>query len=376
MQPFTLLIKPTGSDCNIDCKYCFYKNRAPEIGQGKQRMNDEVLEKMVADYVQLRLPVSGFAWQGGEPMLMGLDFYKKVVELQKKYGTDGQVISNSMQTNAILINDEWARFFSENKFLIGISIDGPKELHDYYRKDFSGSGTFDRVMRAIQNCKKHKAEFNTLTLVNNKTADHPDHIFDFLIENNIRYMQFIPCVERDPATGKIADFSVKPQQLADFCCRIFDRWLEFGPEKLSIRDFDSILSVCITGRHTICTFAKQCAGYVVIEHKGDCYPCDFFVTPQLYMGNILETPLKDIATCKKKTNFNRAKQKLPSQCLVCRYLDICRGGCQKDSAALGENWAGKPSYFCDAYKKFFDHSMPKFLKLAADFNAGTIKRPQ
>ena len=139
MQPFTLLIKPTGSDCNIDCKYCFYKNRAPEIGQGKQRMNDEVLEKMVADYVQLRFPVSGFAWQGGEPMLMGLDFYKKTVELQKKYGDDGQVVSNSMQTNAILINDEWARFFSKNKFLVGISIDGPKELHDYYRKDYSGS---------------------------------------------------------------------------------------------------------------------------------------------------------------------------------------------------------------------------------------------
>jgi uncharacterized protein len=376
MQPFTLLIKPTGSDCNIDCKYCFYKSRSPEIGQGKQRMSGEVLEKMVADYVQLRFPVSGFAWQGGEPMLMGLDFYKKVIELQKKYGDDGQVVSNSMQTNAILINDDWASFFSENKFLIGISIDGPKELHDYYRKDYSGSGTFDKVMLAIENCKKHKAEFNTLTLVNNKTADHPDQIFDFLVDNNIRYMQFIPCVETDPATGKIADFSVKPQQLADFFCRIFDRWLEFGPEKLSIRDFDSILSFCITGQHTICTFARQCAGYVVIEHKGDCYPCDFFVTPQLYLGNILETPLKQIAACKIKTTFNRAKQNLPANCLVCRYLDICRGGCQKDSAVLGDNWANKQSYFCGAYKNFFDYSMPRFMKLAADFNAGSLKRPQ
>jgi len=339
-------------------------------------MAGEVLEKMVADYVQLQFPVSGFAWQGGEPMLMGLDFYMKVIELQKKYGDDGQVVSNSMQTNAVLIDEKWARFFAENKFLLGISIDGPKELHDYYRIDHSGKGTFDKVMRAIETCKKHKAEFNTLTMVNKKTADCPDEIFDFLIDNNISYMQFIPCVETDPATGEIADFSVTPQQLADFQCRIFDRWLEFGPEKLSIRDFDSILSFCITGQHTICTYSRQCSGYIVVEHKGDCYPCDFFVTPQLYLGNILETPLKDIAACKKKVNFNKAKLSVPSQCLICRYLDICRGGCQKDAAALGDNWAGKPSYFCAAYKKFFDYSMPKFMQIAAEFSAGSLKRPQ
>ncbi|MHC4125709.1 MAG: radical SAM protein, partial [Planctomycetota bacterium] len=162
MQPFTLLIKPSGSDCNIDCKYCFYKHRAAKIGTGRQRMSDEVTEKLVRDYLKLQLSVSGFAWQGGEPTLMGLDFYKKLVELQKKYGRKGQIVNNSIQTNGLLLNDNWCRFLHDNNFLVGISIDGPKELHDHYRRDFSGNGTFDRVFNAIERCKSHKVEFNTL----------------------------------------------------------------------------------------------------------------------------------------------------------------------------------------------------------------------
>ena len=373
MRPFTLLIKPSGSDCNLDCAYCFYKNRAPEIGSGSQKMSDEVLEKMIADYVQLPLEVCGFAWQGGEPMLMGLDFYKRAVELQKKYGANGRIISNSIQTNAVLIDDDWAKFFHENKFLLGISIDGPQHLHDYYRKDFSGSGTFERVMQAIETCKENKVEFNTLTLINNKNADYPDEVFDLLVDNDVRYMQFIGCVEVDPAGDRIADFSVKPKQFADFMIRLFDRWLEFGPEKLSIRDFDSILSYYIGGQHSICTFAKQCCGYIVVEHKGDCYPCDFFVKPQLCLGNILDMPLGQIASCEKKIRFNRAKENLADKCLVCRYLELCRSGCQKDIIQLGKA-DNKLSYFCPAYKQFFDYSLPKFMQLAAEFNAGSLKR--
>ena len=184
--------------------------------------------------------MSGFAWQGGEPTLMGLDFYKRAVELQKKYGITGQEVGNALQTNALLLNDaEWGRFLHENKFLVGISIDGPKELHDHYRLDLGGHGTWDRVMRAIDCCKEHQVEFNTLTLVNHLTADHPDEVFDFLIDLGVRYLQFIPCVEVDPQTGQIAEFSVTPKQYGDFQCRIFDRWMQFGPQRLSIRDFDS-----------------------------------------------------------------------------------------------------------------------------------------
>ncbi len=365
MEPFTLLIKPSGSDCNVDCKYCFYKSRAPEIGSGRQRMNDEVLEKLVKDYMSLSFPVSGFAWQGGEPTLMGLDFYKKVVELQKKYGKSGQVVSNSLQTNGILLNEEWCRFLHENQFLVGISIDGPKEMHDYYRKDYSGAGTFERVANAIKRCREYNVEFNTLTLLNTKNADYPDELFDFLISNRIRYMQFIPCVEIDPNSGKIAEFSITPKQYGDFMCRLFDRWYEYGYKKLSIRDFDSVLSYCMQGRHTICTFGRLCSDYIVIEHNGDAFCCDFFVEPKWRLGNIFETPIEKLAGSVKKKEFSREKQHLCNKCLVCARLAVCRGGCMKDRTPFGRENFNRESYFCEGYKKFFEYTLPRFMQIAA-----------
>jgi uncharacterized protein len=390
MQPFTLLIKPSGSDCNLDCKYCFYKHRAAEVGRGKQRMSDEVLEKLIKDYMQLKFPLAGFAWQGGEPTLMGLDFYKRAVELQKQFGIAGQEVGNSLQTNAVLIDDRWGHFLHENNFLVGISIDGPKEFNDYYRLDNSGAGTFDKVLRAINTCKEHKVEFNTLTLLNNINADHPDRVFDFLIENGVRFLQFIPCVELDPATNKVTDFSITPAQYGEFLCRIFDRWFDFGPTrlgearrsptKLSIRDFDSILSYYVTGKHTICTFDKQCSQYIVIEHTGDAFTCDFFVEPKWRLGNIFETPIQKLATDSKKRAFARAKQNLCNKCLVCRHLAVCRGGCMKDRVMLDAGYLildenresrieVRESYFCESYKRFFDYTIPKFVQLAAEINA-------
>ncbi|MHC4110081.1 MAG: anaerobic sulfatase maturase [Planctomycetota bacterium] len=376
MQPFTLLIKPSGSDCNLDCKYCFYKHRASDVGQGRQRMSDEVLEKLIKDYMQLKFPLAGFAWQGGEPTLMGLDFYKKVVELQKKYGSPGQQVGNSLQTNAVLIDDQWGPFLHENNFLIGISIDGPKEFNDYYRLDHSGAGTYDKVLRAIKTCKEHKVEFNTLTLLNNINADHPDRVFDFLIENGVKFLQFIPCVELDPATDKVTDFSITPPQFGEFLCRIFDRWYEYGPTKLSIRDFDSVLSYYVAGKHTICTFDKQCSQYIVIEHTGDAFTCDFFVEPKWRLGNIFETPIEQLAASSKKRTFALAKQNLCNKCLVCRHLAICRGGCMKDRAPFDRDSFGKESYFCESYKRFFDHTNPKFMQLAAEINASAPAKTQ
>jgi uncharacterized protein len=369
MQPFTLLIKPSGSDCNVDCKYCFYKCRSPEVGRGKQRMSEEVLERLVKDYMALRFPLAGFAWQGGEPTLMGLEFYKKAVELQKKYGVSGQEVGNSLQTNAILLNENWCRFLHENKFLVGISIDGPKEFHDYYRLDHSGAGTFDRVMRAIENCKQHNVEYNTLTLLNARNADYPDEVFDFLVGLGVKFVQFIPCVEVDPATGEVADFSITPKQYGDFLCRLFDRWYEYGPRKLSIRDFDSVLSYYVTGRHSICTFDRQCSQYIVIEHTGDAFCCDFFVEPKWRLGNIFETPIEKLAVSSKKRTFARTKKNLCSKCLVCRHLAICRGGCMKDRAPFDKENYGRESYFCEAYKQFFDHTIPRFMQIAAGISA-------
>jgi len=374
MQPFTLLIKPSGSDCNVDCTYCFYKCRPAEIGRGRQRMSEEVLEKLVKDYMQLRFPLAGFAWQGGEPTLMGLDFYKRAVELQKKYGFAGQEVGNSLQTNAILLDEKWCRFLHQSRFLVGVSIDGPKEMHDYYRLDRSGAGTFERVMRAIENCRGHKVEFNTLTLLNDVNVKHPDEVFDFLVGLGVKFLQFIPCVELDAVTGRVTDFSITPEQYAEFQCRIFDRWVEYGPGNLSIRDFDSILSYYVASSQTICTFDKQCSQYIVIEHAGDAYPCDFFVEPKWRLGSILQTPIEKLAAGALKRKFARNKKNLCNKCLVCRHLAICRGGCMKDRAPFDKTNFGRESYYCEAYKRFFDYAGPKFMQIAADINAGRIVR--
>ncbi|MGE5297052.1 MAG: anaerobic sulfatase maturase [Solirubrobacterales bacterium] len=389
MQPFTLLVKPSGSDCNVDCTYCFYKSRAAEIGSGRQRMSDEVLDKLMKDYLGLRLPMSGFAWQGGEPTLMGLDFFKRAVDLQKRYGVTGQEVGNSLQTNAILLNDaEWCRFLKENKFLVGVSIDGPRELHDHYRLDLGGHGTWDRVMAAIGRMKEVGVEYNTLTLVNRLTADHPDEIFDFLVDLGARYLQFIPCVEVNPQDGTVAEFSVTPKQYGDFLCRLFDRWMAFGPDKLSIRDFDAILSFYIVGRSTICTFDRQCSQYIVVEHQGDVFPCDFFVEPKWRLGNILETPIERLAACANKKAFARCKGDLANKCLVCRYLAVCRGGCLKDRletggrrpeasavSSLQPTAFNRESYYCESYRQFFDYAMPRLLQVAAQIRVGALARP-
>jgi uncharacterized protein len=372
LHPFSLLIKPSGSDCNLDCKYCFYKTRDARIGQGAQRMSDEVLEKLVKDYMQLGFENCGFAWQGGEPTLMGLDFYKKVVELQKKYGKPGQSVSNALQTNGLLLDDKWCEFLAENNFLVGISIDGPKKYHDYYRLDHSGKGTFERIVKAINKCREYKVEYNTLTLLNDQNVEHPEEIFDFLLGLDVDFMQFIPCVELSPESGEVADFSITPQQYGEFLCRLFDKWYEHGVDKVSIRDFDSILNYCLTGRHTICTFGRKCADYIVIEHQGDAFCCDFFVEKRWRLGNIFETPIEKLASSDKKKEFAEKKNNLSNKCLVCRHLSVCRGGCMKDRAPFDKENYGRESYFCEGYLRFFDYTMPKFMQIAADFNAAQL----
>ncbi len=368
MRPFTLLIKPTGPDCNIDCHYCFYSCKTSVFGEGRHRMSDEVAETMVRDYLGQRFEASSFAWQGGEPSLMGLDFYKRVVGWQKEHGADGQVVTNALQTNGTLLDDEWCEFLAEYKFLVGISLDGPKEYHDHYRKDFAGRGTWDRVMAGIEACRKHNVEFNILVLLNDRNVEHPEELWDFFMEQGIDYLQFVQCVENDPETGEIADFSITAEQYGDFLCRIFDVWIEKWSRKVSVRSFDSILSYLLGSGHTECTLGVQCNDYVVVEHTGDVFCCDFFVEDEWRLGNLLETPIDKLAGAKLKRQFSRNKRQIANKCLVCRYLDICRGGCPKDRLALGKGNKVE-SYFCEGYRRLFDHTLARFRVLAAEIQA-------
>ncbi len=332
-------------------------------------MSDELLERVVSSYMELGFSECGFAWQGGEPSLSGLDFYKKAIELQKKYSKDTQTVNNSFQTNAVLLDDEWCRFFNQNQFLVGISLDGPKQFHDYYRIDKAGKPTFERVIKAIETCRRNKAEFNILSLLNDKNVEHPDELFDFFVnEQKIKYLQFVPCVEKDPSTGRVAKFSISPEQFGDFFCRIFDRWCDHGPEKVSIRLFDSILSYYVRGGHTNCTFGRRCNDYVVIEHNGDVFCCDFFVEGDWCLGNILETPIGKLFENVRKREFADLKHEYGNKCFLCRYNEICQAGCLKDRTVLSTDFKNQ-SYFCQSYKKFFDHSLPKFMQLAGQLGS-------
>jgi uncharacterized protein len=356
-RPFTILIKPAGPDCNIACEYCFYSCKHELFGGGPHRMSDQVLDCLIRDYLKLQFPVSIFSWQGGEPTLMGLDFYKKAVHLQQPYSAPDRVISNTLQTNGILLNDAWCQFLADQKLLCGISLDGPREFHDYYRKDRDGKGTYDRVLQGIRCCRQHGVEFNILVLLNDRNVDHPDELFDFFTSEDLLYLQFVPCVEKHPEDpAQPAAYSISPEQYGRFLCRFFDRWLDGWTRKLSMRIFDSMLS-CLLGRsHTECTFGRQCNDYIVIEHNGDAYCCDFYVTPQTRLGNILQTPIEQLATHPLKQAFSEKKAQIANQCLVCRHLEFCRGGCPKDRAVLtGTHKA--PSYFCKGYKMFFDHAL-------------------
>jgi uncharacterized protein len=304
---------------------------------------------------------------------MGLDFYKRLGELQKHYGRAEQTVSNSLQTNGILIDDEWAAFMAEHNFLAGISLDGPQKYHDVYRRDRAGKGTFDRVMSGIEACKRNFAEYNILVLLNNINVEHPDELFDFFTGMGVHYLQFVPCVERSVNdTHTASPFSITPQQYGRFLCRFFDRWMEYGVTKLSVRLFDSLLNVTCGLPPSECTFARQCADYIVIEHNGDVFCCDFYVGDPTRLGNIMDTPIEQLAGSAVKREFARCKADINNKCLVCRYLDVCRGGCPKDRAVLtGSHKA--PSYFCEGYKMFFAHALVRLQAIANDLRQGRIQ---
>jgi uncharacterized protein len=334
-------------------------------------MTEAILERLVESYLGLGFEQNSFAFQGGEPTLMGLDFYKRLVALQAQYG-QGQSVSNALQTNGILLDDDWCAFLNEYKFLVGISLDGPRESHDVYRKDRAGRGTFDRVTAGIDACRRHKVEYNILVLLNNVNVDHPDTLYDFFAAQGIDYLHFVPCGEQDADDPRKAlPFSITPQQYGAFMCRIFDRWLAEGIKKRSIRLFDSVLSFLLGRPHTECTFARRCNDYIVIEHNGDAFCCDFYVTGQTRLGNIMDTPSDQLAGGEIKRLFGRKKTEIADKCLVCRYLDICRGGCPKDRAML-TGTHNVPSYFCDGYKMFFDHALPQLTAIAQKIRDGKI----
>ena len=360
LMSFHLMAKPIGAICNLNCKYCFYTPKNELYPDQSLKMSDEVLEEYTRQYIHaVNVPEVTFAWQGGEPTLMGIDFFKKALKYQKEYKNPGMQIYNTIQTNGILLDEEWCKFLSENHFLVGISIDGPQELHDAYRKDKNGNPSFNKVLRAIQLMQKHDVEFNILATVNRVNADHPLEVYRFFRDDiGAEYIQFIPIVELENSSAgefKVSEESVRPEQYGKFLSTVFDEWIKGDVGKIFIQIFDSALASWVEYPSSVCLFAPTCGTSLIIEHNGDIYSCDHFVDPEHLLGNIMETPLEELVNSPAQIQFGQDKfEVLAEKCLTCNVNFACHGACPKHRVCDSDDEIHL-NYLCYSYKQFFEH---------------------
>jgi uncharacterized protein len=328
-KPFTLLIKPASADCNLRCEYCFYLGHQSFYpSQKSHRMPPEVLEQMISSFMSTAQPQYTFAWQGGEPVLMGYDFYRNAIELQKKYGKPGTIVCNSIQTNGTLVDRRLAQLFAEYNFLAGVSLDGPADIHDLYRKTVAGEGSHERVMAGIETLRQAGVEFNILCLVSQANVKKAKDIFRFYVENGFHFLQFIPCVEFD-RQNLLYPFALTAEQWGDFLCELFDEWIRHGPEKVYIRGFEAILAKLVNNSTLQCNMGNNCCAYFVMEWNGDVFPCDFFVKKELLLGNIMVDSWDTINRSLIYRDFGKQKSQRNSACRICPYLRLCAGDCLK-----------------------------------------------
>lgn len=369
-----VMAKPTGSVCNIDCDYCFYLEKEklyPERSQN-WRMSDETLEAYIRQTIEAQK--DGYVqitWQGGEPTLMGLAFFEKAVSLSKKHAGNKQV-EHSFQTNGLLLNDDWCRFFKQNDFLVGLSVDGPADLNDCYRKNRAGKPTHAKVMEAVKLLKKHSVAFNTLTVVNRENVKHPQRVYQFLKDIGSTYIQFIPLVEREAreenddqlrlvlpneTLADVTKWSVPARQYGEFLNVIFDMWVRKDIGRVYVNMFDSALSSWFGERQGICHFSERCGHAFALESNGDLYNCDHYVYPEHMLGNIHDKSISECNASAKAIQFGKDKQEtLNSDCKHCKYKFACNGGCPKHRFAVSPNGLPNHNYFCMGYQLFFEHT--------------------
>ncbi len=368
--PFHMLCKPIGPLCNLRCTHCFYleKNRLyPD--EEHWCMPEKVLDRFTKLYIHSQPEGTQevqFAWQGGEPTMLGVDFFRHALELQQKYVRPRMRIGNALQTNATLIDDEWAAFLAENDFLVGFSIDGPQRLHDRYRLDAKGEGSFAPAMRALEAMKRHKVEFNTLTCVQNENAESPEEIYRFLRDEvGTTFMQFIPIVE--PGTdGGLSAETVSGEQWGKFLCGVFDTWLHEDVGKVFVQHFDMLLGIVAGYPSSLCVHSPVCGRALAVEHNGDVYSCDHFVTPEHRLGNVLADTLAYTVDGEFQTRFGRAKsESLPKQCRECKYLRLCYGGCPCNRLATTADGEPGLNAVCAGYRMFYEHALPVLQAMAA-----------
>lgn len=375
-MPTYVMAKPAGSICNLNCSYCYYLEKENLYkDKASHQMSDEVLEKYIESYIQAQpVPEVLFTWHGGETLLRDKQFYYKALAYQKKYGR-GRQIDNSLQTNGVLLTDDWCKFFKDNNFLIGISIDGPEHCHDVYRKNKGGKGTFKQVMRGIELLQKHEVEFNTLSVINNYNVDYPLEVYRFFKEIGSRYMQFSPIVERihvkDVPSGLklmgpedkddyvIAPWTVDAKKFGQFYIDIFDEWVLNDVGQYFVQIFDATLANTVGEQPGSCIYAKKCGHASVMEFNGDLYACDHYVFPEYYLGNIKTKTIFEMMFSELQLQFGADKRdKLPTQCLQCEFLDLCNGECPKNRILTTSTGEPGLNWLCAGFKMYYRHTKP------------------
>lgn len=380
------MLKPAGASCNLRCKYCYYLEKQHlYAADGVRTMSDELLERFTKEYINAQtMQQVLFTWHGGEPLMRPLSFYRKAVELQKRYAC-GRQIDNCIQTNGTLLTDEWCEFFAENHWLVGISIDGPQEFHDEYRRSRGNKPSWVKVMNGIRLLKKHGVEWNAMAVVNDFNADYPLDFYHFFKDVGCRYIQFSPIVERivehddgrrlanvsDAADAPVADFSVSPEQWGDFLIAIFDEWVRHDVGTTFVEVFDSILANWAGVQPGICAYGKECGHAGVMEFNGDVYSCDHFVFPEYKLGNIRSNTLVEMLYGEKQQKFSDMKHRsLPRQCRECRYEFACHGECPKNRFLKDRYGNAGLNYLCKGYYKFFEHIAPYMQYMKDELDAG------
>ncbi len=381
-KAFHIMAKPMGAICNLDCTYCFYLEKENLYPGSNFRMPEQVLEEFIKQKIEANdTPGVNFAWQGGEPTLLGIAYFEKVVELQKKY-SNGKKIENTFQTNGILLDDKWCEFFNRNNFLIGLSIDGPKDLHDKYRVNKGGKPSFDQVVTGIELLKKHEVEFNTLTVVHDLNSRYPLEVYNFLKEIGSGFMQFIPIVERKAVSStnvnltlvspdykgnaEVTDWSVKSEEYGNFLIKIFDEWVRKDAGKYFVQIFDIALEAWYGQEPGLCVFRETCGDAMAIEHNGDLYSCDHYVYPENKLGNIMEEHLSILVNKPQQQKFGVDKlMNLPKYCLDCEVRFVCNGECPKHRFTKTPDGEDGLNYLCAGYKKFFTYIDP-YMKFMAN----------
>ena len=363
VPPISVMIKPASGHCNLKCEYCFYrdimkKRETPCYGQ----MSEEVLQCVIKKLLAHAEKSCSFAFQGGEPTLVGMAFYEKVLAIQQKYNKNNVRIYNSLQTNGYSLDEQWASFFKRNQFLVGVSLDGGPKIQDLYRKNSTGEGSFYQVMKNIELLKKMGVVFNILSVVTGKSASLIKKTYHFFRKNQLYYLQFIPCLDPLEEEPGNREYSLRPEEFGTFLITLFDLWyIDFcRGQQPYIRQFENYLSILRGRCPEACDMGGNCSIQYVIEADGSVYPCDFYVGDQYRLGNLLKDSIEDIDAERKNKLFIEQSMQKSSECQECRYYKLCRGGCRRTRL----DWEGHRQYYCKAYKNFFDARLPQLLKVA------------